>query len=291
MSEPGIDYAFLRYIGATPEGQKRIQSFYLPFFAGCQKVVDLGCGDGDFVELLKEKGIEGIGVDRDEKCCAAARQRNLNVVCQDVFVYLQGLDKESVDGIFSAHLVEHLPYERVLELLRLSWRALRRGGVIVLATPNVRGLFSHLEMFYMHFGHVTFYHPRLLCFLLEYTGFSNPTMGENPNTASPLLGKDPLGLQAHRAPGGQDLVSPVSYERELPLPNKDILRRLIKKGKTFLVRLIVQPYFDQIVAQVNRGFDQANEGFAQVARIFQQLDRPFECYVSAVKGDGQCPES
>jgi len=86
-------------------------------------------------------------------------------------------------------------------------------------------------------------------------------------------------------------VSPVSYERELPLPNKDILRRLIKKGKTFLVRLIVQPYFDQIVAQVNRGFDQANEGFAQVARIFQQLDRPFECYVSAVKGDGQCPES
>lgn len=108
---PGLDYDFLRYIGVEPETQKRIQGFYLPFFEGCKRVVDLACGDGDFVELLEEKGIEATGVDWDEKCCAAARERGLNVVCEDVFEYLEGVEEGSVDGVFCSHLVEHLPYE------------------------------------------------------------------------------------------------------------------------------------------------------------------------------------
>jgi len=260
--EPGLDYEFLRYIQVTPEGQKKIQSYYLPFFKGCQLVVDLGCGDGDFVELLEENGITAIGVDSDPKCCAAAQQRGLNIVCQDVFVYLRGLEAESVDGIFSAHLVEHLPYEKVLELLRLSKRALRKGGCIVLTTPNVRGLFSHLEMFYMHFGHVTFYHPKLLCFFLEYTGFSNPVMGENPNFPSPLWGNLKL--------------TPIRYEPELPLVKDNPLRRLIKRGKMLLVKLIVQPYLDQLVPQMN-------ERLAQLKSALDIIDRPFECYVYATK--------
>jgi len=57
----GLDYDFLRYIGVESETQKRIQGFYLPFFEGCKRVVDLGCGDGDFLGLLEEKGIEATG--------------------------------------------------------------------------------------------------------------------------------------------------------------------------------------------------------------------------------------
>jgi hypothetical protein len=56
-----------------------------------------------------------------------------------------------------------------------------------MVTPNARSLFSHLEMFYLHFGHITFYHPRLVCFFLDHEGFVKPQFGENPETASPLL--------------------------------------------------------------------------------------------------------
>lgn len=266
QNHAGLDYDFLRYIGAEPETQKRIHGFYLPCFEGCKRVVDLGCGDGDFLELLEEKGIEATGVDWDEKCCAAARERGLNVVCQDVFQYLERVEEGSVDGVFCSHLVEHLPYEQVIELLRLAHRALREGGKIVLSTPNVRGLFSHLEMFYLHFGHVSFYHPRLLCFLLEHVGFADAKMGENPNTASPLWGTSQEGW----------LVPPVRYDPVLPLTRKDPFHRLVWRIKMFLVRLVVQPYLDEVVGETNRSLE-------QVDHLLKDLDRSFECYVLAHK--------
>jgi len=344
QNQTGLDYDFLRYIGVEPETQKRIQGFYLPFFEGCKRVVDLGCGDGDFLELLEEEGIEAIGVDRDQRCWAAARDRGLEVICKDVFDYLEELDEESVDGIFSAHLVEHLPYEKVIELFRLSYRAVKKEGRIVITTPNVRGLIAHLEMFYMHFGHVSFYHPKLLCFFLEHVGFEATEMGENPETASPLLsgirqtpneggseevrepGKpaspvspgigaapdheenDETVMPTSPAPqeqgGGQsphskemrgDAAPLVSYDLRLPLARDTIFHRLFRVVKMFAIRLIVQPYLDRITVAVNTSLAQVNSRFAQVdgkfgdvydmLRQIRELDRPFECYVTAIKGE------
>jgi len=173
VENAGIDFWFLRHIGVEPETQRRIQGFYQRWFAECERVVDLACGDGDFLGLLREQGIEVLGVDSDPECCTAARARGVNATCQDVFDFLHAANESSYDGIFSAHLVEHLPYERVIELFRLAWRALKPGGVIVVTTPNVRGLYTHLESFYLHFGHVSFYHPELLCFFLKQSGLSN----------------------------------------------------------------------------------------------------------------------
>lgn len=276
-----IDYEFLRFINVIPETQKSIQSYYLPFFEGCRKVVDLGCGDGDFLELLNEHGIEGIGVDYDERCCAAAMERNLEVICADIFEYLKGLDEGNMDGIFSSHLVEHLPYEKVLELLRLSYSALAKGGVIVLTTPNAKAIFSHLEMFYMHFGHVSFYHPNLLRFFLEYSGFSNATMGENPETASPFWGDAPKTF-LHQG-GEQKPIPLVSYEVELPLVKTDILHRFSHIVKMFLIKRIVQPYLDQITGQINASLSYANRNLAWVDEALGNLDRSFECWVKAIK--------
>ena len=274
-SEQGLDYEFLRYIGVTPETQKRVQRLYLPFFEGCEMVVDLGCGDGDFLELLKERGVEAIGVDRDRRCWAAARERGLEVICKDIFDYLEELDEESVEGIFSAHLVEHLPYEKVIELFRLSYRALKKGGRIVITTPNVRGLIAHLEMFYLHFGHVSFYHPKLLCFFLEHVRFEATERGENPETASPLLADIGLGSS-----GGAQPFPLVEYELQLPLSKDTPIHRMIRSCKMFLVRLVVQPYLDRVVASVNRSLAQVAKHLARV----KELDRPFECYVTAIKG-------
>jgi SAM-dependent methyltransferase len=259
MTEPNLDYEFLRYIGGTPEGQKSHQRFYLSFFEGCHTVLDLACGNGDFVELLTENGFEAIGVDLDSRMCAASKDRGLNVVHQDIFEYLSNARPESVDGIFSSHLVEHLVHDKVLELLQLSYRVIKPGGVIVLATPNVKALFSHLEMFYLHFGHVAFYHPRLLCFFLEHAGFVNTQMGEN---ASPVSPSNPLfgGLNLH------------PIRSELPMWKSTWLHRTVRRLRMSVARIFAQPYLDMI-----------NHNFVQIENALKTVDRPFECYVKAVK--------
>jgi SAM-dependent methyltransferase len=263
MNLNSLDYEFLRHIGVTTETQKRVQAFYLGFFQGCQEVLDLACGDGDFVELLVENGIKALGIDRDPCCCEMANQQGRRVVCADVFKYLEQAEEESVDGIFCAHLVEHLPYERVLHLLELSYRVLKKGGRIVLTTPNVRGLFSHLEMFYLHFGHVTFYHPNLLCFFLKQVGFSAPTMGENPLLDSPLWGS--------RLKQG-----PIDGTPQFPRNQGSLLRRVLHSCRLLLGSLLVRPYLEQIIAQVNDKLLPATDAL-------QQIDRSFECWVMATK--------
>jgi SAM-dependent methyltransferase len=259
MTELNLDYEFLRYIDVTSERQKLHQRFYLSSFEQCQTVIELACGDGDFVELLTENGIEAIGVDSDPRLCADAKERGLSVICQDAFEYLKNAQPESVDGVFSSHLVEHLTYDKVLELLQLSYAVMKPGGVIVLTTPNVKSLFSHLEMFYMHFGHVAFYHPRLLCFFLEHVGFENTEMGENASPISPsrpLLGE--LGLYPIRA--------------ELPLWRRTWLHLIARQLRIGIARIF------------------ARHNFTQIEEALKKVDRPFECYVKAVKsGNASAP--
>jgi 2-polyprenyl-3-methyl-5-hydroxy-6-metoxy-1,4-benzoquinol methylase len=77
---PDLDYEFLRYTGVVPENMRRIQSFYLQFFQDRPRVLDLACGDGDFVGMLAEQGISATGVDLDPKACEAVRSHGLDVV-------------------------------------------------------------------------------------------------------------------------------------------------------------------------------------------------------------------
>lgn len=177
---PDTDYHFLEFIGTDAQSQKHNQRFYLPFFAGCRTVADLGCGMGGLIELLVEQNIQAIGVDIDAAAVAAAQRLGAQGVQADALDYLARLEENSLDGIFAGHLVEHLPCETVYELIRQAQRVLRPQGRLVLATPNVRGLYAHLELFYMHFDHKRFYHPNLLCFFMKQAGFREWEWGENP---------------------------------------------------------------------------------------------------------------
>jgi SAM-dependent methyltransferase len=246
-----------------------------------------------------------------------ARQRGIPIVCEDVFAYLEGLPSNGLDGIFASHFVEHLPYQEVLRLFELSYQVLRPNGIIVVTTPNVRGLYSHLEMFWLHFGHVSFYHPRLLCFFLEHVGFTEPASGENPYTASPLMSD----LRAHfsepkskdapswnalssRQPHEGRLTIPIDYQRMLPLQGRSWWCRLSRHAKMFLARMIVQPYLDQLVDRINIVLQEINRMLTSlqiaaaqlrsdndliaatndlIAATLLRLDRPFECYVTARK--------
>lgn len=278
----GLDYDFLRYIDVTSASQRRIQEPYLAHFVGCERVVDLGCGDGDFVALLRQAGIDGFGVDADDKAAASIQAQGLPIVHQDVFSYLASAPAGDVDGIFCAHLVEHLPYPRVLELIHQSMRILRPGGRIVLATPDCRSIFSHLEMFYLHFGHISFYHPRLLAFMLDHAGFTAPEIGTNANTASPMLpGVKPIAARtAHTRP---DRGAMLPYLREIPPQGRGLLQRLSFAVKQRLARWLVLPFTDSLAAAANQRLAALDGEMQTLARALDSINGPFEVYVIAHK--------
>ncbi len=244
-----LEHAFLRHIGVESATQRQVQSHYLPFFEDCTRVVDLGCGDGDFTQMLIEQGIEAIGVDSDFVMCQHTRERGIPVVCEDALAYLEHLEPASIDGIYAAHLVEHLPYQAVLHLIELAYRALAPGGRILLVTPNARALISHLEMFYLHFGHQSFYHPRLLEFFLDWVGFQDLSWGENPHPEHPLFGRITL-----------------SWEMSVPSERLSPWRNALR------VRLARLLGLDDLVRQMN-----------EIVACLRSLDKPFECYATGIK--------
>ncbi|MGB9938734.1 class I SAM-dependent methyltransferase [Methanosarcina sp.] len=175
LSEPeelGINYfKFEEKFRGSCEDIKGRQSKFFKYFEGCLNVLDIGCGRGEFLELLKERGVSAKGVDLDEDMIEQCRSRGLCVELNDAVSYLEQLPDESLDGIFIDQVVEHLKPEYLTKLLRLCYRKLSFGHYILVETVNPLSLFSFAN-FYIDLTHVKPVHPETLKFLLESTGFT-----------------------------------------------------------------------------------------------------------------------
>jgi len=162
-----------------PEYARKVRSFYLPFFAGCRAVLDIATGRGEFLGLLRDAGVPAVGVDLDPLMVKAARAAGHEVTEGDAFEFLRGKEA-AFDGIFSAHFIEHLPSERVIELIGLAVRALRPGGLLVLCTPNAVSLPTLQRQFWWDATHVRMYDVELLKFLAADAGLESVEGGVNP---------------------------------------------------------------------------------------------------------------
>ena len=298
---PDLEFDFMRYMEVTSENQRRIQGHYLQYFENRQMVLDLGCGDGDFVSLLHEKGINVIGVDSNPKSIAMAKKAGLPVIQQDVIEYLSHAPSSSFDAIFCAHLVEHLPYPVVLNVIEEAYRVLIPDGILILATPNVRTIFSHLEMFYLHFAHITFYHPRLLAFFLEHQGFVSATEGLNPETGSAMLPElDQLRSHFHTSTKVPDelLSRIINFRSEPDEPKAMGVRRIVRQFKDLIAYIFVQPYIDklartthqvltelsyQMADDMNKNIELLSKDVETLKQALQGINGPFESYVIAYK--------
>lgn len=167
------------------------QKFYVPFFKDCGQILDLGCGRGEFLELMKEAGIEASGVDLSEECVALCRSKGLGAEKADLFAYLDGQAASALDGIFLAQVVEHLPPGRIPELIRLASSRLARGGLLVIETPNPECLAVFTTHFYLDPSHTRPVPPALLNFYMEESGFGkievhrlSPAVDSTPALAS-----------------------------------------------------------------------------------------------------------
>ncbi|MGM9428191.1 glycosyltransferase [Hydrogenophaga sp. MI9] len=135
------------------------------------KAVDLGCGRGEWLELLVESGFDATGIDLDEGMLAASRERGLTVVRGDALAHLLSLPDNSQAVVSAFHLIEHLPFDALQTLVSQSLRVLRPGGLLILETPNSENLVVGTSHFYLDPTHQKPIPHQLLGFLAEYHGF------------------------------------------------------------------------------------------------------------------------
>jgi O-antigen chain-terminating methyltransferase len=166
-----VDYGrFAERFRGSEEYVRQGLQFYRPYFAGCQNVVDLGCGRGEFLEMLREDGVAARGIDLSEESVATCRHKGLEADLADLYKYLADLPEASLDGIFCSQVIEHLRPARLPELMQLCASRLTRNGVIAFETPNPECLAIFASHFYLDPTHTRPVPPALLVFYLEESG-------------------------------------------------------------------------------------------------------------------------
>ncbi len=166
-----FDYSrFAEKFRGPEEHVKSGQQFYVPYFAGRHNVLDIGCGRGEFLETMRDARVPARGIDLGEESIALCRSKGLDAEIADLFPYLDSLAEGSLDGIFCSQVVEHLPPERLPEMVRLCASRLERGGVIAIETPNPECLAIFATHFYLDPTHTRPVPSALLAFYLEEFG-------------------------------------------------------------------------------------------------------------------------
>ena len=169
-----LDYArFAEAYRGSEERVKAAQQIYVADFKNCGNVLDIGCGRGEFLDLMRDAGVPARGIDSGAESVALCREKGLEAETADLFDYLRGLDEGELDGIFCAQVVEHLPPERLPEMVRLAASRLARNGVIAIETPNPECLAIFATYFYLDPTHTRPVPGKLLTFYLSESGIGN----------------------------------------------------------------------------------------------------------------------
>lgn len=170
-AQPEFDYArFAERFRGSEDYVKKGQRFYLPYFTGRREVLDIGCGRGEFLELMREAGVPARGIDLSRESVEVCRRKGLQADAADLYTHLADLPEASLDGIFSAQVVEHLPPERLPDMIRLAASRLERDGVLAIETPNPECLAIFASHFYLDPTHARPVPHALLSFYMEEYG-------------------------------------------------------------------------------------------------------------------------
>ena len=135
------------------------------------RVLDLGTGRGEFLDVMAEAGIDAYGVDSNSVAVSRCLERGLDVVLDDALRHLEKLPESYLAAITAFHVVEHLPFEEVVGLVDHAVRVLRPGGLLIFETPNPSNLVVGASSFYLDPTHRRPMPPPLLHFALWARGF------------------------------------------------------------------------------------------------------------------------
>jgi O-antigen chain-terminating methyltransferase len=176
IGEAGPDYfAFESRMRGSSGLIRERQALYADQFREAAPVLDLGCGRGEFLTLLREAGVDARGIDADPEMVAHCREEGLAVEQADAAEYLSGLGDSLLGGVFCAHVLEHFEPRALFRLLELAVAKLRPSGLFVAETPNPLS-FIALANFSADLTHNKPLHPATLSFLARQAGFKEVTL-------------------------------------------------------------------------------------------------------------------
>ena len=161
-----------QFRGDRKEIEERLQ-VYLPTLERShirEAVLDIGCGRGEWLELLQKQGIKARGIDRNRVFVEECTARGFDVIEADALAHLRTLPDESINAVTSFHLVEHLELETLISLLNEIVRVLKPGGLLILETPNPENLLVGSYSFYADPTHRNPIPAPTLQFIVESRG-------------------------------------------------------------------------------------------------------------------------
>jgi SAM-dependent methyltransferase len=168
--------SFEDHFRGTREDIRERASFYLPIIgeAGAgtadRPVLDVGCGRGEWLELLRDGGLRATGIDLNRAMVLESQDRGLDSVEADALTYLRGLPDRSYGAVTVIHLLEHLPFPVVIAILDEIVRVLQPGGVAVFETPNPQNLMVGACRFYIDPTHRNPLHADTMAFVAQARG-------------------------------------------------------------------------------------------------------------------------
>lgn len=132
--------------------------------------LDLGCGRGVWLRILREAGFTAKGVDLNPGAIAQAQSQGLEVQVADALAWLVSQPNDSALAVTAFHLVEHIPFAVRLALTQEAVRVLAPGGVLIYETPNPENIWVGTHTFYHDPTHTQPLTPESLAFLTTYCG-------------------------------------------------------------------------------------------------------------------------
>jgi len=182
------------------------QQVYVDLLGAREPVLDVGCGRGELLDLLRWRGLVGRGVDADPGMVARARTKGHDVVRADAVEYLGRQADDSLGAVFAAHVAEHLPYESLLKLLEVAHEKLAPDGLLILETVNPHSLVA-LRAFWLDLTHRVPIYPQVALTLCRIQGFEKAFVIFPRDTATgrledDLREEDSYAVIATKAPGG-----------------------------------------------------------------------------------------
>lgn len=284
MTEPHQHSPFYSGFEARYRGSRELigarlevyRPFVEPLARSCKNptAIDLGCGRGEWLELVNRLGYQSQGVDLDEGMLEACRARGLNVEQGDALDYLKARQDGSCVVVSSFHMVEHIPFGALQQLVEQSLRALKPGGLLIMETPNPENLLVSGLDFYLDPTHHKPIPPDLLSYLPEYHGFErvkilrlqhDPELAarQEPTLLDVLGGASPDYAVVARKAGDNNLAEATNpaFELEMGLTLSALAERYERRFEVQGARL----------DELQQGLEQVNSRAASTALRAERL--------------------
>ena len=203
-------FAFESRMRGSVDAIRERQRRYVDDFRDAAPVLDIGCGRGELLALLREAGIEARGIDADADMVAFARGEGLDVEQADLLEYLERVDAGSLGGIFMGQVVEHLPPAVLVRALELAAQKLRPGGVLVAETINPLSPIA-LRNYYADLTHAQPLVPETLELLARQSGFAETELRFLNEPADRLTEPDDPVIAANVRRLNELLFAPLDY--------------------------------------------------------------------------------